>query len=904
MNSAITFSVSGMIRLTSALPALEYNGTLSITGPQSGLTISGDTYYIIGESDPSDVRIFRVNSLANVTLNNLTMRDGRSDQNVDDGGAIYNVGTLTVTGSTLTNNYATHQGGAIYNVGTMTVINCTLAFNEGFEGGAIFNGRRTTLINSTVAANYSYRDGSAIFNTGGLTAVTWKNNLFAQNNGGYGAFRALTDPTSSGDANKNYSFASLSDAGLSGLANNGGPTQTMALSPTSPVVDKGLDTTLAPDSLSTDQRGTGYARKGGSAIDIGAFEVQAQGSTTATAINSQPQNQSVCESASANFSVGATGTTLTYQWRKGGVNLTDGGTISGTISGATSANLIISSAATSSAGSYDVVVTGSGGTATSNAATLTINSAPAITAQPVDQIVNPGGNATFTATSDRAESIKWQVSTDGGTTFSDISGATAATLNLSAVTSAQSGNKYRAVFSGACGNPVNSGAATLTVRKLDQTITFANPGAKTFGDAAFNLGGTSTSGLTVSYTIVSGPATVSDSTLTITGAGSVTVRASQGGSDSYNAAPNVTQTFTVNKAVLLVTAENKTGVYSDALPLLSYAITGFVSGNTASVVSGTPALGTTANIVNGNIMSGAGTYPITAALGSLSTTNYSFGFAPGVLTVGKETTQTDYTGDNYVITAGPNVSTASAVRLAARLTQEADGATGDITLARARFELYKFNNTSTTPSFVFGNLPVNSSGDVETTVSLPVDDAYTVRVVIESANSYWTAQPIYEGTLTIAYGSTEKRVTGGGWVADSASANGKGNFGFTVNYGNNGSPKGNALYTFRSADGFNYRVKSNSWQGGGLTFYQDAAKAAFSGRGNVQKIDSATGVVVESWGNYTFTVDIIDGDLRNPRESDRYAIQILNDAGTVWRQIGSRTNPVQLGGGNVSVQSK
>lgn len=142
------------------------------------------------------------------------------------------------------------------------------------------------------------------------------------------------------------------------------------------------------------------------------------------------------------------------------------------------------------------------------------------------------------------------------------------------------------------------------------------------------------------------------------------------------------------------------------------------------------------------------------------------------------------------------------------------------------------------------------------------------------------------------------------WVADANSANGKGNFGFMVNYQKNGSPKGNALYTFRGADGFNYRVKSNSWQGGGLTFYQDAAKAAFSGRCTVQKIDSVTGAVVESWGGYSFTVDLIDGDLRNPRESDRYAIQILTDTGMLWRQIGSRTNPVQIGGGNISVQSK
>ena len=314
---------------------------------------------------------------------------------------------------------------------------------------------------------------------------------------------------------------------------------------------------------------------------------------------------------------------------------------------------------------------------------------------------------------------------------------------------------------------------TINVVKASQTITFANPGTKAFGSAPFNLGGSASSGLAVSYTVISGPATISGSTLTITGTGSLTVQASQSGNTNYNAGQDVTQTFTVNKAALLVTAESKSGTYSDALPALTYTITGFINGDTASIVTGAPALGTTVNVVGGNIMSGAGTYVITPSPGNLSAANYSFSFAPGVLMVGKETTQTDYTGDSYVITAGPTIGTASGIRLAAHLTQQADGALGDITLAKARIELYKFSNTGTTPNFVFGDLAVSSSGNVETTVSLPIDDAYTVRVIVESANPYWTANPIYEGTLTIAYGSTEKRAAGGGWVADSASANGK-----------------------------------------------------------------------------------------------------------------------------------
>ncbi|UQD56477.1 MBG domain-containing protein [Flavobacterium sp. K5-23] len=97
-----------------------------------------------------------------------------------------------------------------------------------------------------------------------------------------------------------------------------------------------------------------------------------------------------------------------------------------------------------------------------------------------------------------------------------------------------------------------AGLGILTVAngpaKVNQTITFTNPGTKTYGDAPFSVSATATSGLAISFSIVSGPATISGNTITITGAGSVVVRAAQSGNASYNAAPNVDQSFTVNKA--------------------------------------------------------------------------------------------------------------------------------------------------------------------------------------------------------------------------------------------------------------------------------------------------------------------------------------------------------------------
>ncbi|MBK8881829.1 MAG: hypothetical protein IPN67_05425 [Bacteroidales bacterium] len=83
---------------------------------------------------------------------------------------------------------------------------------------------------------------------------------------------------------------------------------------------------------------------------------------TAPAITTQPTNQTTCAGTSVSFSVTATGTGLTYQWRKGAVN----------IGGATASTYTIAAPVTGDAGSYDVVVSGTCAPAvTSSAVTLT-----------------------------------------------------------------------------------------------------------------------------------------------------------------------------------------------------------------------------------------------------------------------------------------------------------------------------------------------------------------------------------------------------------------------------------------------------------------------------------------------------------------------------------------------------
>src|SRR5262249_43403812 len=89
---------------------------------------------------------------------------------------------------------------------------------------------------------------------------------------------------------------------------------------------------------------------------------------------------------------------------------------------------------------------------------------PAITGQPSDQMVTAGDAVTFMASADGtpAPTVQWQQSSDGGLSFSDIAGATSATLSFAA-SATDNGQEYRAVFTNAVGS-TTSNTATLTVQ--------------------------------------------------------------------------------------------------------------------------------------------------------------------------------------------------------------------------------------------------------------------------------------------------------------------------------------------------------------------------------------------------------------------------------------------------------
>ncbi len=191
-------------------------------------------------------------------------------------------------------------------------------------------------------------------------------------------------------------------------------------------------------------------------------------SPAAPIITTQPASVSITAGGSATFGIVASGTApLSYQWYKGVAAL----------GGATSASFTVASAQPADAGSYTCIVTNSAGSATSNAATLTITSAstpPSITAQPPSMTVVVGGGVTFSVVASGTAPLGYQWYKNSAA----IAGATAPSFSIASAQPSDAGSYACTVTNGA--GFVTSAAATLTV-------TAATPPAATLAAGIVNL---------------------------------------------------------------------------------------------------------------------------------------------------------------------------------------------------------------------------------------------------------------------------------------------------------------------------------------------------------------------------------------------------------------------------------
>ena len=182
---------------------------------------------------------------------------------------------------------------------------------------------------------------------------------------------------------------------------------------------------------------------------------------SAPSVQTNSTTNALCVGASHTLQVTAAtnnGGTLTYQWKKAGVNIPN----------ATTASLVLNNLQTGDAGVYTVAVTNSCGTTTSPDYTITVSQAPIISLDPVSQALCAGATATFTANVTGATSVKWQRNgVDVGNTTN--------TLSISNINAANAGS-YTYLATNSCGT-TTSAAATLAVnnKPVINSLTTTSP---------------------------------------------------------------------------------------------------------------------------------------------------------------------------------------------------------------------------------------------------------------------------------------------------------------------------------------------------------------------------------------------------------------------------------------------
>ncbi len=238
-------------------------------------------------------------------------------------------------------------------------------------------------------------------------------------------------------------------------------------------------------------------------------------------------------------------------------------------------------------------------------------------------------------------------SSTGAFTYSVISGP--ATIAGNVVTLTAAGTVVLQAAQAADANyAANTTSASFSVSQAAAAITFAVPN-HTFGDAPFAVSASSSSAGAFTYTVVSGPATVSGNTVTLTGAGTVLLQASQAAAAGYSAGSRQAS-FTVGQATVVVSFSMPAPVvYGTSLSGTQLNATAASNGAAvAGTFAYTPAAGTVPN---------AGTQTLTVQFTPTNTTNYATPAAASTtLVVTAATTSTTITTSAPTAVAGASVT--------------------------------------------------------------------------------------------------------------------------------------------------------------------------------------------------------------------------------------------------------
>lgn len=592
--------------------AIYNDGELSLVSStvsgNAGATQSTFVNYSFGGGICNDSGGTMLISGSTISNNQLTSTYG-------DGGGIYNDNQLSILNSTISGNSTSasgENGGGIFidTYGVVAMTNSTVAGNSAISGGGISNNGTLIVADSTISGNTAINDGSGNGNGGGGI----DNNISPADGTPLGL--DLTNSIVAGNTNDNggvdcslcntgssYSYDTIDSATMIGgnpelgpLQINGSDTDlaTMLPLPGSPVIAAG-DTSELPSGLTTDERG--YPRTTGNPakLDLGAAQtnytgIQFYSQPTDTQVNTDissstapyaPSVEVLESNGSTTDAVSGIPITLTYSDAPNitGIPGTPPDTAPTLVSSST-INLATFSALEPTAVATGVTLTAASGPLSANSnpfnvysyATSTMPGGASATYSPGDQTVALSATVTSSAGTVNAGTVTFTIlngATPVGTPVTSgtvTGGSAAANYTLPGGTSAGS-YTIQAVYNPGGSFLTSTGDAQLTVNQAPQSINSftALSSPVVYGTAPMALSATATSGLTVSFRVVSGPATVSGTTLTITGAGTVVVGADQGGNIDYLAATEVTQSITVDPAGYVVTVNSDDPTTANAL---------------------------------------------------------------------------------------------------------------------------------------------------------------------------------------------------------------------------------------------------------------------------------------------------------------------------------------------------
>jgi MBG domain (YGX type)/Right handed beta helix region len=551
------------------------------------LTVSGTTIYN-NSASLSGGGIFNDSSSA-VTVLSSTLSGNTASSN---GGGVENAGRETVSGTSFTFNSASGDGGGVDNFGTLTVSNSVVLSNSAWSGGGICDESGGTLAvsGSSFTGNLGETSGGGINSSGTATVsgCSFTNNstflsqipgtlgggVFNQNGGtlavSYSSFTGNSAYEGGGIDNYGTATVSYSAFTSNSAAGDGGgianPSGTVTLT----------NCTVGGNTSGGD--GGGMSDPSGT---VTLTNCTVSGNTSQSAGGGIANGQ------------GSGNVTLNNTIVAGNIStVADDDDIFGQILPASAFNLI-------GDGSGIFNLADLNGPAPSNLI--------GTTADPINPLLGPlakNGGPTLTMAL-----LPGSPAINAGSNALAVDPTTGQPLPYD-----QRGPGFPRIV----GKSVDIGAYEFS--RLSQTIQFGPLAGQTYGHAPITLNATATSGLPVSFSVISGPAKLSGSVLTVTAAGKVVVEASQAGNAYYSAATSVDESLTVSRATLTITpTAGQFMVYGAKVPALTYTASGFVNGDPASLLTG--GLGTTAIST-----SAVGTYPFT--LGSLTAgTNYTLALA-------------------------------------------------------------------------------------------------------------------------------------------------------------------------------------------------------------------------------------------------------------------------------------